>query len=172
MTDKNVVFTPAINSHWKNLFAKKSMVLGTHNLNPNEELILYIKAIKPNQIVKGKSGREDEVTFLEFEDVVPMCLNIGNSRIIASLYGDMTEDWIGKPIQIHAATVKAVGGGKTQGLCVRAFIPDVDTDVTKYEDAINAATTVDELQSAYLSAPKNLQSKLNKLTSAKKKELS
>lgn len=172
MTDKNIIYEPATTTHWKNLHPKKCMLLGTQNLNPNEELVLVIKDIKANQKVKGGNGREDTVTFIEFDNAVPMCLNISNSRVLASLYGDRYDQWIGKPIQIYAAEVKAVGGGKTMGLCIRSFIPDLGGDVSEYLEAIERATTLEELQTAYMAAPKNIQPKLNKLTNQRKKELS
>ena len=168
----DIVYEPSPTMHWKQLHKKKCMLLGTQNLNPGEELILTITDIKANQKVKGGNGREDTVTFIEFANAVPMCLNIGNSRVLASLYGDRYDQWIGKSIQIYAAEVKAVGGGKTMGLCIRAFIPEAEVDIAEYEAIINKATTLDELQLAYLETPKNLQPKLRKLTNAKKKELS
>ncbi len=170
--DKNIIYEPAETTHWRNLHPKKCMVLGTQNLNPGEELILIIKEVKAQQTIKGQNGKDDSVTFLMFDNAVPMCLNIGNSRILASIYGDFYENWIGKAIQIYSGEVKAFGGGKTQGLLIRKFIPDMGEDISEYEDKIRKATTTEELKEAYLSAPKNIQPKLQKLTNTRKAQLS
>ena len=173
MDANKIIYKPAVTDHWKMLHPKKHMVLGTQNLNPGEELVLKIDRLEKDQIIKGSNGREDAVTFLWFEKCnVPMCLNIGNSRIIASLYGDFVNKWIGKAVQIYSGEVKAVGGGKTQGLCIRQVIPSMGESISEYEDAIDDATSLDDLKDVFLSIPKHLQPRLNKLTNKRKKELS
>lgn len=171
--ENKIIYEPAITTHWKNLHPKKCMILGTQNLNPDEELVLTIKSIEKDKTVKGTNGRDDTVTFLWFDGChVPMCLNIGNSRVIASLYGDFYDKWIGNSIQIYSGEVKAVGGGKTQGLCVRQFIPDVGEDISEYLDKIHNSSDVEELKAAFLSVPNHLRPRLIDSKDKRKKELS
>jgi len=169
----DIIYEPAETSHWKMLHASKRQLLGCHNLNPGEEIVLTIKEVLRDQPVKNSTGKEESTSMITFEETpLPMCLNVGNSRIIASLYGDFTDKWTGKQIQIHAAEVKAFGGGKTMGLCVRKMIPEgVVTDLSEHEDALRGAKDMDALQSTFLAIPKNLQPKLTKLTNELKADL-
>ena len=174
MNDDKIIYEPAVTDHWRNLFAKKSMLLGCQNLHPDEELVLFINRVEKDATVKGKNGREDPVSLIHFDNcAVPMCLNVGKSKIIESLYGGYTSDWVGKPIQIYAGKVKEFGGkGMIPGLCIREFKPDVGEDVGAYQESIENAADMDELKSAYMAVPKHLQGRLSMIKDKRKAELS
>jgi len=172
--DSNIIYEPATTKHWRNLFPKKSMLLGCQNLNPGEELVLTIKSIEKEATVIGAKGRKDSVSLLHFEDCkLPMCLNVTKSRVLESLYGGYTDGWIGKPIQIFAGMVKEFGGsGKIPGLCIRQFKPNINEDISEYEDKIYNSANIDELKKAFVSIPKHIQGRLVELKDKRKQELS
>lgn len=174
--DENVkiIYQPSDTKHWKLLFEKKSMLLGSHNLNPGEELIATITSVS-KETVKGDSGREDVVPVIHFDKesgVPPMCLNITNSQTIASMYGDSTDWWLGKKIQIFATEVKAFGGGKTTGLRIRARMPDVGEDVGSWEKSLKDCESLADLRVAWEKVPLHLMPRLEKLKDEVKEEVS
>jgi hypothetical protein len=171
-----IIYDVAPTGHFKELYAKKNMVLGAHNLLESDELVLTIDHIEAD--VEIKTGRREDPTALinliHFEGgkAQPMAMNISNATIIASLYGEQHVKWKGKAIQIHRAMVKNPGGkGKVPGLCVRKLIPDVGEDFAEHEDKIKEATNLKELRAAFLATPKHLQSKVTNLTNERKAEL-
>jgi len=172
--ETNLIYEAAETTHWRNLFKKKSMLLGCQNLNPGEELVLVISKVEKDATVKGQNGREDTVSLLHFEKCpVPMCLNITKSKIIESLYGGYTDNWIGKPVQIYAGMVKEYGGkGKVPGLCIRQFKPSVGEDISEYQDKIEKAATMDELKTVFMATPKHLIPRLTEAKEKRKAELS
>ena len=108
--ETRIIYEPAPTKHWRTLHPKKCMVLGIQNLNPGEELVLFIPKFEVDQIILGKNGREDRVTFIWFERCnVPMCLNKTNTDILISLYGKTWDKWIGKPVQIYGTEVEVKG---------------------------------------------------------------
>lgn len=118
-----IVYEVSPTTHWKNLHPKKSMLLGSHNLNENEELVAEIEGVSVEKITSRK-GKEEHVPMLHFKNAVPnMVLNVTNSRIIAEMYGDETTGWAGKLIQIYKKEVNDFGGGKTMGLRIRNTPP-------------------------------------------------
>lgn len=158
MSNEKLVFQPSVTTHWKNLFEKKTMLLGSHNLNPGEELVLQIASVSVRAI-KGDKGREERVPVIQFNGAPPMVLNITNSTIIASLYGEYHDAWIGKYIQLFAAEINHKGVKKT-ALRVRPKMPNVGQDFSNEEAAIRSCKSMQELQSIYMNLPANVKSAL------------
>lgn len=166
-----IIYEPSKTTHWKNLFPNKSMLLGSHNLNPGEELIATIKSVTIEKIT-NQNGQEEQVPVIKFSnEVPPMVLNITNSRSISILYGDHYDDWIGKSIQIFATKVKAFGE-EVSALRVREQKPVENTDLSFYEEGIKSAKTLVDLKKAFMSLPKNIKPKLQDLKNKRKQELS
>lgn len=156
MTD--LVFEPSKTTHWKNLFPSKTMLLGSHNLNPGEELIATIKSVEIQEIA-STSGQKERVPVVRFENAPPMVLNITNSRSIASLYGERYDQWPGNHIQIFATKVKAFGV-EQMALRIREVIPDTNQDISGHESNLRACTTMDDLKKCFMAIPKHLKPKL------------
>lgn len=156
------IYEIAETGHWKELFPKKNMVLGSHNLNDGEEICAVINRIEKGvEIATGRKGDPIAViNLIHFEDipkVPPMTLNVGNARILESLYGEKYQEWSGKAIQIYKGPVKAVGGGMTTGLKIRPTKPNMGEPIDKYIDQLKACKKMDQLAKCYGSIPKHLK---------------
>lgn len=136
--------------HWKNFLDKE--YLGSHNLEKGEEMLLTIAKFEGEETVKTADGdKVKQVLYFE-EDVPKMIINITNGNVLTTLYGSHPEQWIGKKIQVYAASVKAFG--KTQdALRIRDFIPKRTVDVAAFAAKIAAAKDVDELKKIWQSFP-------------------
>ena len=158
MSDDNekIIYEPSETTHWRNLFDNKNTLLGAHNLNPGEELIAEIKEIKTNGEIKDKVGNIQSVSILMFTNAPDMVLNITNAKTISSLYGEYTEKWPGKSIQLYAAPIKAFGEN-TLCLRIRKAIPDTGEDVSEYLIKLQNASNIKELQDAYKAIPSHLK---------------
>ena len=157
----NIVYQPSVTTHWRNLFESKSMLLGSHNLNEGEELICEI--INTGiQTIKNKAGKDENVPVILFNNAPPMVLNITNTKTIASLYGDLYNQWVGKSIQVYATKVKAFGA-VTTALRVRPVIPANSADVKQYVDKLNACGNIDQLKQVFMSLPNNVKPELTSL---------
>lgn len=172
--ETNIIYEPAITDHWRNLFPNKSMLLGCQNLNPGEELILTIDRVEYPVTVKDPNGVDRDVRLMHFHNCnVPMCLSVTKFIVLESLFGGYTNAWRGKSIQIYQGKAKEYGGkGMVDALCIREFIPNMDEDITEYQDSIMNAASEAELKEVYMSIPKHLQPKLNRATNERREELS
>lgn len=140
----------ATNRHWKNFVDKN--YLGSHNLEEGEEMLLTIEKFVGEEEVTTADGKKTKQVIYFKEDVPKMILNITNGNTISSLYGPHPDNWVGKQIQLHAASVKAFG--KTQdALRIRNFIPKRDVDVAVYMSKLDIAKTLPELQKIWVSFP-------------------
>jgi hypothetical protein len=130
------------NRHWKNFLDKD--YLGSHNLEKGEEMV---------QKVGGKKDEKTPKQVLYFKEEVPkMILNITNATTIASLYGNHPDQWIGKKIQVYAASVKAFG--KTQdALRIRDFIPKREIDIEAYSSKLMDAKSIADLKAIWEKFP-------------------
>lgn len=139
------------NRHWKNFLDKN--YLGAHNLEPGEEFLLTIERFEGEEMVQTADGSKSSKQVLYFkEDKPKMILNITNATIIASLYGNHPEDWIGKQIQVYSANVKAFGK-QQDALRVRDFKPKTDVDTEAHKDKLGVASNLDELKAIWASLP-------------------
>lgn len=139
------------NRHWRNFLDKN--YLGAHNLEEGEEFLLTIEKFEGEEMVQTADGSKGSKQVLYFkEDKPKMILNITNATIIASLYGNHPEDWIGKQIQVYSANIKAFG--KMQdALRVRDFPPKINVDVKAHQEKLSVASNLDELKSIWASLP-------------------
>ena len=145
------------NTHWKNLFPYE--YLGSHNLLPDEELVVKIIKIGEEEVgrkVRKKGEKDKEILpVVYFEGDVPkMVLNKTNAAIIGKLYSPYTDQWIGKYIQIFSAEVNAFGE-KVTALRVRDSVPTIETkvDVSKQIAVMRALTTLRDLQAYFKALP-------------------
>jgi hypothetical protein len=158
MSDTSLVFEPSHTTHWKTLFPSKNLLLGSHNLNEGEELVATMKAVATQEI-KDQQGNAEAVPIVQFDNAPPMVLNMTNSKIIAALYGDDYQAWVGRSVQIYATKVRAFGKDTT-ALRIREAIPDTNEDITDHENALKACTTMDDLKTVFMGLPKHLKTRL------------
>ena len=156
-----IIYQPSVTTHWRNLFESKSMLLGSHNLNEGEELVCEITNTGI-QTIKNKSGKDENVPVILFNNAPPMVLNITNTKTIASLYGDLYDQWIGKSIQVYATKVKAFGA-VTMALRVRPVIPANNQDLQQFTNQLNQCTNMDQLKSVFMALPNNVKPELTQL---------
>lgn len=173
MSEDKVIYEPAVTSHWKQLHGNKRMLLGSQNLNPGEELVMTIAGVEADQEVKGAGGRKDTVSFLKFEETdLPMCLNITNSKTIAGLYGDYTDGWIGKKVQIFSTKIE---DRKTKeivdALRIKNVMPADPKAVSKWTDKVQVIETLEALTELWGKIPKELHGAMAGVVKAKKQQL-
>lgn len=124
-------------THWKNI--ANYDYLGAYSLEGIAPTVtLTISSIR-KQKVTAEGGKEDNCIVVFFEEeisdgvmVKPMVLNKTNCKIVASLYGDYIEDWIGKKITIFATTTK-FGRDTVPCLRVKKEVVENKTPVTTPE---------------------------------------
>ncbi len=158
MSDDKTIYEAGPKGHWKDLFPKKNMVLGTHHLDDGEEIIAIIDHIEKD--IEIKTGRKGDPTALinlihfdPTKNIMPMALNVGNSKIIAALYGDKYAGWYGHAIQIYSGEVRCPTGGMTQGLCVRSKKPNVGQPIDMYIKQLKACRTMEQLAENWKNIP-------------------
>lgn len=135
------------NRHWKNFLDKN--YLGSHNLEKGEEMLLTIQKFEGEELVQSGDGAKQPKPVLYFVEKVPkMILNITNGNTISMLYGTHPEGWVGKQVQVFAASVKAFGK-QQDALRIRDFVPNIKVDVEKYTQDLLAAKTLTELQNIW-----------------------
>jgi hypothetical protein len=79
-------------------------------------------------------------------------MNITNGNTISMLYGSHPDGWIGKQIQVYAASVKAFG--KVQdALRVRDFKPKMAVSLDEWKAKLEVCATVEELGEKWKSLP-------------------
>lgn len=166
-----IVYEVSKTTHWKTLHANKNLLLGSHNLNENEEIVAEILSVEIEEI-RNTSGQIEKLPILQFTNAPPMVLNITNSRSLALLYGEYYDNWVGKKIQIFSTKVKGFGGGKVDGLRIREIVPAEDSDVDHYIKQIINASSMTELKKIYEDVPKHLIKHIVKKKDEKKQELS
>lgn len=143
-----------LNRHWKNFVDKD--YLGSHNLEVGEEMLLTIAKFEGEELVQKIGAKQDEKVakqVLYFKENVPkMILNITNGTVIANLYGSQPEKWIGKQVQVYAASVKAFG--KVQAaLRVRDFVPKIAVDIEGFSERLSVAENLEQLKIIWSAFP-------------------
>ena len=151
LINKNIKGT---NRHWKNFIDKN--YLGSHNLEQGEEMLLTIERFEGEEKVKTVDGEKVKQVIYFKENVPKMILNITNGNTIASLYTPHPDAWVGKKIQVYAASVKAFG--KTQdALRIRDFKPREDVNVDEWCAKLDTATTLAELGKVWTGLPVSIK---------------
>lgn len=140
-----------LNRHWKNFLDKN--YLGSHNLEKGEEMLLTIEKFEGEEAVKNADGKESLKQVLYFKENVPkMIMNITNGNTISSLYGPHPDQWIGKQVQLYAASVKAFGK-QQDALRIRDFVPKIAVNVSLYAEKIQAAKNFEDLKRIWSEFP-------------------
>lgn len=137
-------------THWKKNYNYD--YLGAYSLaDMGEDVILTIKQTKKEKVI-GSSGKKEDCFVVYFvESDKPMILNRTNAKTIEKVYKTpFVEEWIGKRVQLYSAKVNAFGE-TTDALRIRDFMPvDKTLDVTAAKEKLRKATTMAELQQAYM----------------------
>lgn len=76
-----------------------------------KDVTLTIKAVKAEKLRNAQKGEEKKpaIWFKESHDDRGLVLCKTNAKIIATLYGNDTENWVGKRITLYPAKVDAFG---------------------------------------------------------------
>jgi len=170
---RKIVYKTSDTGHWKTKFKQKNMLIGPHNLNKDEELVVQIDNLENSKLL-DRNGKEVDIATISFKGIPNhMNLNITNARIIEALYGEHVDGWVGNWIQIYVAQVRnPAGKGTVPGLCVRREKPPEQTtqdDYKKtiepeqleiYKNAMLACKDVDQLKKVYKSLPFEAQVEL------------
>lgn len=149
-----------MNRHWKNFVDKD--YLGSHNLEAGEEMLLTIAKFAGEEEVLSKPKKgEDAVKMpkpvLYFSEKVPkLILNMTNGNTLSQLYGNKPEGWIGKKVQLYAASVRAFG--KVQdAIRIRDFVPQITVDVAEHTDKLKTAKSLEELKKLWTAMPTSVR---------------
>lgn len=70
-------------------------------------------------IAEGQYGRP----VITFSDGRKLSLNVTNTNILLELFGQDSDDWIDKLIELYAGPLKSQDGGETEGVKVRLPTP-------------------------------------------------
>ncbi len=70
----------------------------------------------------GKKTKKPLCYFKESKSGKPLALNATNGRTIAGLYGNNTDEWLGKRITLYPTTTQ-MGGETVEAIRVRPQIP-------------------------------------------------
>lgn len=100
------------------------------------DLTLTIAGIKQERI--GQGSQADEKWVLVFkEDDRGLVLNKTNSNTICKLYGDDTDDWVGKQIMLYATEVQ-FQGDMVEAIRIRSKPPRAQKVAAKAKETIFA----------------------------------
>lgn len=129
-------------THWKKAFNKE--YLGSHDLEPNEELKVTIQFVSVIDVVDPK-GDKHPCNVARFTDakIKPMILNATACKQIKAFTGSpYIEDWGGCSIQIYVQEVKAFGE-VVDALRIRPKQPVMEkpvltADHKRWQDAVKA----------------------------------
>lgn len=107
--------------------------------------------------VTGNGGKKSRKPIVHFEGMErPLALNATNGKIIAALYGNHVEKWVGKPVTLYKSVTRNPDGtGDVDCVRIRPEAPqtgpsddDVLDDVAKlvadkkYDEALDLARSV------------------------------
>lgn len=135
-------------THWKKAFNKD--YLGSHDLEPGEELKLTIKSISVIEVADPK-GDKHPCNVARFTDpnIKPMILNVTACKQIKLFTGTpFIEAWGGCSIQVYVAEVKAFGE-VVDALRIRPQQPQMEkpvltTDHKRWGKAVDAYQGADD----------------------------
>lgn len=69
--------------------------------------------------IKGDNGKELKAVLRFRGDVKPMILNRGNADLLASTWGDDSDAWVGKKIEVYVDPNVMFGGKRVGGIRLR-----------------------------------------------------
>jgi hypothetical protein len=70
-----------------------------------EDAVLTIKSIKQEKIGQGRDADDKWIVYFK-EERKGLVLNKTNANVLAKLYGDDTDDWVGKQVILFATEVQ------------------------------------------------------------------
>lgn len=138
------------NRHWKNYTDKN--YIGSHNLEPGEEMLLTIEKFEGEEKVTTQDGEKIKQVLYFKEEVPKMIMNITNGNTMTTLYGSHPDGWAGKQIQLYATPVKAFGK-TSDAIRIRDFVPTITVDVNGYEKMLKKAKDLKELRAIWVKFP-------------------
>jgi len=114
--------------------------------------------------VKGEHGEEEKaVMYFERDKLKPFILNRGNMETIESAYGDETDDWRGKPVELYEDPGVMYGPKRVGGVRVRipsgaakTATPPVDDSIWGFSKAVAECEIVGITKDAMVAKLKEL----------------
>lgn len=101
-------------SDWRSMFDRE--YIGAWDLPKGRDVVCVIEKVKAGELV-APGGRKSKKPVVYFQGKEKgFALNKTNAKAIASMYGNDTARWVGKPIAIHATTTMF---GSEQVECIR-----------------------------------------------------
>ena len=153
-------------THWKKAF--KSDYLSSSDID-EKDLVLTIKNVVYKECMTQSGKKFCNVANFVENDIKPMILNVGNSKIIKSFSGNKThlEDWVNIRVQIYVDPKVRFGNDTVEGLRIRATKPKLQSELPKITDVnfadavrfLKAGKSMDELKK-YRSIDKATEDKL------------
>jgi len=148
-------------THWKKLFNYE--YLGAHSLEENEEREVTIKSTGKALVKSAKAPNGDEcptVIFNEFDK--PMVLNATNCKLIAEMYGNIVEDWVGKKVTIYVQEDVKAFGTTTDALRIKKGVQWIEMLKNNLKN-VSESISKDELEYANRIINNKEKSSYNKL---------
>ena len=89
-------------------------------LSQEDVPVPFVAIIQDVRVEKLKSNRgEEEKYVLYFVTGKPMVCNVVNRKALVAVYGDQSDAWIGKPVEIYVNPDVYMGSERTGGIRVR-----------------------------------------------------
>lgn len=83
-------------------------------------ITVRIEQLTREEVSDGNNSKEEKNVLWFSDDMKPMILNRGNAETIGGLYGDDSDAWIGKSIELYVDPSVMFGSKRVGGLRVRA----------------------------------------------------
>lgn len=157
-------------THWKKLVNLD--YIGAYSLN-GQDLTVEITKVEVRR-VKGEGGKQEDCTVAELRGQKPFIINRTNAKTITKIYGSpFIEDWVGKLITLFPTTTR-VAGEEVECLRIRPIAPkeaSFDTEINDEIKKLEACTSLQELQSVYMSLKHRNDTKVVKVKDSMKTKL-
>lgn len=137
-----------------------SAYMGAYSINDGAEPIVTIASVAFGKITLD-GGRKEEHVVLQFKErqvagmceVKPLVLNATNQKTLEKLYGKGADALVDKRIQFYIdPAVRAVGGGTTEGVRIRPFIPKEEAPIPPCTDCGKEIVPANNKPAAFLAA--------------------
>lgn len=83
-------------------------------------LTVRIEQVTREEISDGNNGKEEKNVVWFANDMKPMILNRGNAECLGEMFGDDSDAWIGKSVELYIDPSVMFAGKRVGGLRVRA----------------------------------------------------
>lgn len=170
--------TEKVKTHWKKTVDKDW--IGTYILPDSKPIIVKLISVKYEEVkVKGVKGLYKVAYFAKndyFDRPMLLSANKNLERLTKLTGTPYIEDWVSLDIWVtlQQEMDKSFGGGKDWALRIAPQAPQVKTtsDYPAEDKALRDCKDLQELQTAYLALPKNMQSLFKGVKDELKTELS